>query len=66
MFTRTITIEEKCRGIRANALTPSLVHSTESTERITSGAALAPFLCSSEVARLTGQAISAHGGISAA
>ena len=35
MFTRTIAIEEKRYGIRANALTPSLVHGTASTERIT-------------------------------
>ena len=37
MFTRTIAIEEKRHGIRANALTPSLVHGTASTERITTG-----------------------------
>ena len=36
MFTRTIAIEEKRYGIRANALTPSLVYGTASTERITS------------------------------
>ena len=35
--TRTIAIEEKRHGIRANALTPSLVHGTASTERITTG-----------------------------
>ena len=35
MFTRTIAMEEKRYGIRANALTPSLVHGTASTERIT-------------------------------
>ena len=35
MFTRTIAIEEKRYGIRANALTPSLVYGTASTERIT-------------------------------
>lgn len=90
MFTRTIAIEEKRYGIRANALTPSLVHGTASTERITSDgfssklftraaqaaslgvpdaadiAALAAFLCSPAAARLTGQAISVNGGISAA
>lgn len=90
MFTRTIAIEEKRYGIRANVMTPSLVHGTASTERITkdgfSGklfaaaakqahlgvptaddiAALAVFLCSPAAARLTGQAISVNGGISAA
>jgi NAD(P)-dependent dehydrogenase (short-subunit alcohol dehydrogenase family) len=90
MFTRTIAIEEKRYGIRANALTPSLVHGTASTERITSDgfsaklfaraaqqaqlgvptaddlAALTVFLCSPAAARLTGQAISVNGGISAA
>src|SRR6201996_9610994 len=90
MFTRTIAIEEKRYGIRANALTPSLVYGTASTERITSDgfsgklfaraaqqaqlgvptaddiAALAVFLCSPAAARLTGQAISVNGGISAA
>lgn len=90
MFTRTIAIEEKRYGIRANALTPSLVHGTASTERITTDgfsaklfaraakqaelgvptaddiAALTVFLCSPAAARLTGQAISVNGGISAA
>ena len=90
MFTRTIAIEEKRYGIRANALTPSLVHGTASTERITADgfsgklfaraaqqaqlgvptaddlAALTVFLCGPAAARLTGQAISVNGGISAA
>ena len=90
MFTRTIAIEEKRHGIRANALTPSLVHGTGSTERITSDGfsaklfakaaqqaalgvptaedlgALTVFLCSPAAAKLTGQAISVNGGISAA
>src|SRR5271155_3752930 len=90
MFTRTIAIEEKRYGIRANSLTPSLVHGTASTERITADgfsaklfaraakqadlgvptaddiAALTVFLCSPAAARLTGQAISVNGGISAA
>jgi 2-hydroxycyclohexanecarboxyl-CoA dehydrogenase len=90
MFTRTIAMEEKRYGIRANALTPSLVYGTASTERITSDgfsgklfaraaqqahlgvptaddiAALTVFLCSPAAARLTGQAISVNGGISAA
>src|ERR1700739_4808699 len=90
MFTRAIAIEEKRYGIRANALTPSLVSGTASTERITADgfsgklfaraaqqaqlrvptaddiAALTVFLCSPAAARLTGQAISVNGGISAA
>jgi 2-hydroxycyclohexanecarboxyl-CoA dehydrogenase len=90
MFTRTIAVEEKRYGIRANALTPSLVHGTASTERITADgfsaklfaraaqqaqlgvptaddiAELAVFLASPAAARLTGQAISVNGGISAA
>jgi NAD(P)-dependent dehydrogenase (short-subunit alcohol dehydrogenase family) len=90
MFTRTIAIEEKRYGIRANALTPSLVYGTASTERIMADgfsgklfaraaqqaqlgvptaediAALAVFLCSPAASRLTGQAISVNGGISAA
>ena len=90
MFTRTIAIEEKRYGVRANALTPSLVHGTASTARITADgfsaklfaraaqqaqlgvptaddiAALTVFLCSPAAARLTGQAISVNGGISAA
>ncbi|WP_245717053.1 SDR family NAD(P)-dependent oxidoreductase [Nocardia mikamii] len=90
MFTRTIAIEGKRDGIRANVLTPSLVNETGSTERITSDgfsaklfakaaqqahlgvpvaddiAALAVFLCRPESGRLTGQAISVNGGISAA
>ncbi|HRD10845.1 MAG TPA: SDR family oxidoreductase, partial [Mycobacterium sp.] len=91
MFTRTIAIEEKRHGIRANTLTPSLVYGTASTDRITTGegfsaklfasaakqaalgvpdaddiAALAVFLCGPGAAKLTGQAISVNGGISAA
>jgi NAD(P)-dependent dehydrogenase (short-subunit alcohol dehydrogenase family) len=90
MFTRTIAIEAKRDGIRANVLTPSLVNGTGSTERITSEgfsaklfaeaaqqahlgvpepddlAALVVFLCSPAAGRLTGQAISVNGGISAA
>ncbi|MCU1643062.1 MAG: family NAD(P)-dependent oxidoreductase [Nocardia sp.] len=90
MFTRTIAIEAKRDGVRANVLTPSLVLETASTERITRDgfsaklfakaaqqaqlgvpvaddiAALAVFLCSPAAARLTGQAISVNGGISAA
>ena len=35
MFTRAIAIEEKRYGVRANAMTPSVVYGTASTERIT-------------------------------
>jgi NAD(P)-dependent dehydrogenase (short-subunit alcohol dehydrogenase family) len=90
MFTRTIAIEAKRDGVRANVLTPSLVRETGSTERITSDgfsaklfakaaqqahlgvpvaddiAAVAVFLCGPEAGRITGQAISVNGGISAA
>lgn len=90
MFTRTIAIEGKRDGIRANVLTPSLVNETASTARITEGGfsaklfakaaeqahlgvpvaddlgALAAFLASPAAGRLTGQAISVNGGISAA
>jgi 2-hydroxycyclohexanecarboxyl-CoA dehydrogenase len=90
MFTRTIAIEGKRNGIRANVLTPSLVHGTASTGRITDdgfsaklferAAAqaqlgvphaddlgdLVVFLAGPTARRLTGQAISVNGGISAA
>ncbi|UFS58158.1 SDR family NAD(P)-dependent oxidoreductase [Subtercola endophyticus] len=90
MFTRTIAIEAKRNGIRANVLTPSLVHGTASTARITGDGFsaklfakaaeqahlgvpdandlgdLVVFLASPAARRLTGQAISVNGGISAA
>lgn len=90
MFTRTIAIEGKRNGIRANVLTPSLVMGTASTERITDDGFsaklferaaqqahlgvpdaddlgdLVAFLASPAARRLTGQAISVNGGISAA
>jgi 2-hydroxycyclohexanecarboxyl-CoA dehydrogenase len=90
MFTRTIAVEAKRRGVRANVLTPSLVTGTASTERITTEGfsarlfakaaeqahlgvpdaddlgALVAFLASPAAGRLTGQAISVNGGISAA
>ncbi len=90
MFTRTIAIEGKRDGIRANVLTPSLVNGTASTERIvTDGFSaklfaraaeqaklgvpdaddlgeLVVFLAGPGAAKLTGQAISVNGGISAA
>lgn len=90
MFTRTIAMEVKRDGIRANVLTPSLVAGTASTERITTEGfsarlfakaaqqahlgvptaddlgELVVFLAGPGAARLTGQAISVNGGISAA
>ena len=90
MFTRTIALEEKRHGIRANVLTPSLISGTGLTSHLLddgfSGklfataakraalgvpdaddvAALIVFLASPAARRLTGQAISVNGGISAA
>jgi len=90
MFTRTIAIEGKRNGIRANVLTPSLVLGTASTGRITDDGFsarlferaaqqahlgvphaddlgdLVVFLAGPSARRLTGQAISVNGGISAA
>lgn len=89
MFSRTLTMEAKRDGIRVNALTPSLVEGTATTERLLAGgfsqklfqkaamqahlgvarpedlAALAVFLAGPGGARITGQAISVNGGISA-
>lgn len=90
MFTRTVAIEGKRDGIRANVLTPSLISGTPTTERAMSEgfsrnlferaaaqahlglpspddqADLVVFLGGPASARLTGQAISVNGGISAA
>ncbi|QHN27837.1 SDR family oxidoreductase [Gordonia pseudamarae] len=90
MFTRTLAIEEKRYGIRANVLTPSLVEGTITAEKVTKdgfsaklfakaaqaaslGVArpedlgeLVAFLAGPGAAKLTGQAISVNGGISAA
>jgi NAD(P)-dependent dehydrogenase (short-subunit alcohol dehydrogenase family) len=90
MFTRTVAIEGKRDGIRANALTPSLIANTPTAERVLSDgfsknlfekaaqqahlgvaepedlASLVVFLASPAAAKLTGQAISVNGGISAA
>jgi len=90
-FTRGLAIEGRRDGIRANALTPSLVEGTPLTDRLMEPAsfsaklfgkarqlaglgptgpedlaALAVFLASPAATRLTGQAISVNGGISAA
>jgi len=90
MFTRTVAIEGKRDGIRANALTPSLIAGTPTAERVLADgfsrslfekaaqaahlgvaeaddlANLVVFLGGPDSARLTGQAISVNGGISAA
>lgn len=90
MFTKTLAMEEKRHGVRANALTPSLINGTSLTdflladdfsERLFAGAikraalgvpdaeelaALVVFLSSPVAAKMTGQAISLNGGISAA
>lgn len=90
-FTRALAIEGKRNGVRANAVTPSLVEGTPLTEKLmVEGsfsnkifqkartladlgptypedlAALIVFLASPAAARITGQAISVNGGISAA
>jgi NAD(P)-dependent dehydrogenase (short-subunit alcohol dehydrogenase family) len=90
VFTRTLAIEAKRDGIRANVLTPSLISGTTVYDRVMDDpfsaklfanaaklaslgvaepddlAALIVFLGSPAAARLTGQAISVNGGISAA
>jgi NAD(P)-dependent dehydrogenase (short-subunit alcohol dehydrogenase family) len=89
-FTRTLAIEAKRDGIRANVLTPSLIGNTNVYARVMGDpfsaklfsnaakladlgvaqpddlAALMVFLASPAAGRLTGQAISVNGGISAA
>ncbi len=89
-FTRGMAIEGKRNGIRANAVTPSLVEGTPLTARLMEEgrfskklfekarplaglgptypedlAALIVFLASPAAAKITGQAISVNGGISA-
>jgi len=90
-FTRGLAIEGRRNGIRANAVTPSLVEGTALTERLMAEgtfsrklfekarplaglgpttaedlAALIVFLAGPGAAKITGQAISVNGGISAA
>lgn len=89
MFTRSLAIEGKRDGIRANVLTPSLTSGTEHYDKVMADpfagrlfakaekmaalgvvskeelAGLAVFLASSAAAKITGQAISMTGGISA-
>jgi len=89
MFTRTLAIEGKRDGIRANVLTPSLVSGTDHYGRVMGDpfagkmfakavpmahlgivtkdelAGLAVFLASPAAAKITGQAVSMTGGISA-
>ena len=90
MFSRTLAIEAKRDGIRVNAITPSLIVNTATSERVLADgfskklfeaaaamahlgptepedlAALIVFLAGPGAARITGQAISVNGGISAA
>jgi NAD(P)-dependent dehydrogenase (short-subunit alcohol dehydrogenase family) len=90
MFSRTAAMEAKRDGVRVNALTPSLITGTPTSDRVLAEgfsarlftkaaslahlgvadpddlAALIVFLASPAAARLTGQAISVNGGISAA
>lgn len=90
MYSRVAAIEGKRDGIRVNALTPSLIADTATTEHVMRDgfsrklfekaatqahlgvataddlAHLVVFLSSPSAARITGQAISANGGISAA
>ena len=90
-FTRGLAIEGRRNGIRANAVTPSLVEGTALTERLLAEgtfskklfekarplaglgpttaedlAELVVFLAGPGAAKITGQAISVNGGISAA
>lgn len=90
MFARTVALEAKRNGVRVNAVTPSLVSGTPTTERLTSSgfsarlfaaaekqahlgvvepadvAELVTFLAGPGAGRITGQAVSVNGGISAA
>lgn len=90
MFARATALEAKRHGVRVNAITPSLVAGTPTTDRVTADgfsaklfagaarqahlgvaepediAALAVFLAGPASRRITGQAISVNGGISAA
>lgn len=89
MFTKTVALEAKRYGVRANVLTPSLISGTRTTERLFDDpftsrlfakaaelahlgvtepddvAALVVFLAGPDAGKLTGQAISVNGGISA-
>ncbi|QNN63941.1 SDR family oxidoreductase [Leucobacter denitrificans] len=89
MFTRSLALEAKRDGIRANSVTPSLLTGTPTTDRALSDgfskklfekaaqlanlgvasaedqAEIVAFLAGPASERITGQAISANGGISA-
>lgn len=90
MFTRTMAMEAKRNGIRANVVTPSIIEGTATYGRVMADdfsgklfgkavkmaqlgvvtpadmAALIVFLASPQAAKISGQAISCNGGISAA
>lgn len=89
MFTKTLAMEAKRVGVRANALTPSIVSGTRTYDRVMQGgfsaklfdkaikaarlgvvspediAPMIVFMAGPQGARMTGQAISINGGISA-
>jgi len=89
MFTKTLAMEAKRVGVRANALTPSIVSGTRTYDRVMKGgfsaklfdkaikaarlgvvtpediAPMIVFMAGPQGARMTGQAISINGGISA-
>lgn len=90
MFTRTLAIEGKRDGIRANVITPSIIEGTLTYDKVMNDAfsgklfskaikmaqlgvvqpddlaGLILYLASPQASKLTGQAISLNGGISAA
>lgn len=90
MFTRTLALEASRSGIRAHAITPSIVRNTSAYHRVMASdfsqrlfskaeakaklgvaepgdiAPLAVFLAGPGASKMTGQAISVNGGISAA
>ena len=89
MFTKTLAMEAKRMGVRANALTPSIVSGTRTYDRVMAGgfsrklfdkaikaarlgvvspddiAPMIVYMAGPQGARMTGQAISINGGISA-
>jgi NAD(P)-dependent dehydrogenase (short-subunit alcohol dehydrogenase family) len=89
MFTKTLAMEAKRVGVRANVLTPSIVEGTRTYDRVMKGgfsaklfdkaikaarlgvatpddiAPMIVFMAGPQGARMTGQAVSINGGISA-